>query len=661
MAGEREYLRVPPDSTGKRVRLVHGALVAYSSKSSGYTWKTGREDYVFSTGSGDWAFHLHHVYEASLTSGVLDLSYSFSKMYDGSAPVAGDTIKDPDTGSVVATVVSVTDLYNNATNIVGYGNPGHGLEIDNSGSANVRFSEGLPQLDAFGKLRVSDATLLGDYIFANGYMPDKFSTNMSHMGSSISWDSNKRAALLTNDTASGSLVAHTSNTYHHYFPGSSHLFMCTLALGDSGKAGLGRSWGLFDFQNGFHFVHREYPLGSGTIKLGVVIKSDVTGSVLDTYIWQEDWNKDKLDGTGSSGMDIDVTKDNIYWIDVQWLGAGRVRFGTYYNGERIVCHEYYHGNNVAYSLSGTAALPVCFSQRNLAATGSTSEMRVFCASVWTESNIDPQRYGDPGQRSVDVISTATTGTYTYLATMAPIEKYSNGRVNRTIYYPTNLQVMAFDSVTGENIKAEIEVRVGSVLSGLNFQPINNYSPTVQYDTSATLYGGGFAIYKAFVDSKETFDLGNVYNNMTGGSVKNYAEKGGHRMADIANITNSSTAVITWAASETPFRETIAAVSEGVDRDTMFVYIDDVEGMTEINSMTTTYYLKTVGLNQSAIYTDKALTVPLDTSGFGTYTTSTGHAHGFYGTQFYWSLIGKKYTGANPARYIIKVGWKELRQ
>jgi hypothetical protein len=149
--------------------------------------------------------------------------------------------------------------------------------------------------------------------------------------------------------------------------------------------------------------------------------------------------------------------------------------------------------------------------------------------------------------------------------------------------------------------------------------------------------------------------------MTSGSVKNYSEKGGHRMADIANITNSSTAVITWAASETPFRETIAAVSEGVDRDTMFVYIDDVEGMTEINSMTTTYYLKTVGLNQSAIYTDKALTVPLDTSGFGTYTTSTGHAHGFYGTQFYWSLVGKKYTGANPARYIVKVGWKELRQ
>jgi hypothetical protein len=48
---------------------------------------------------------------------------------------------------------------------MGYDNPEYGLDVDITGSANVRFSEGLPQLDAWGKLRVSGATHIGDYVF----------------------------------------------------------------------------------------------------------------------------------------------------------------------------------------------------------------------------------------------------------------------------------------------------------------------------------------------------------------------------------------------------------------------------------------------------------------------------------------------------------------
>lgn len=656
MAGEKAYLRIPPDSTGKRVRLVHSAQLAYSNKSSGYGWKIDRE-YELSSG---FNVHVHSVFEETTSAGILEVSFAKDSLYRNLVPVAGDTIKDISTDTVVATVVSSTDVFINGSNIIGFDNPEYGLNVDSTGSANIRFSEGIPQLDAFGKLRVSGATLLGDYVFSNSYLSDKFSTNLSHMGASISWDQNKRAAVLTTDTTSGSLVAHTSNTYHHYFPGSSHLFMATLALGDTGKTGLGRSWGLFDFQNGFHFIHKDG-------RLGVVVKSDVTGSVVDRYFWQnptigeEGWNGDNLDGTGDSDMVIDVTKDNLYWIDCQWLGAGRVRFGVYYNGQRVVIHEYFHGNNLPYPVSATASLPACFAQRNISAVGSSSEMRVFCCAVWTESNIDTVAHGEPGQRSIDKTIGATNDVYSYIGTMAPIEKYSNGRVNRSLYYPTNLQVLAFDTVTGEQAKVEIEIRVGSALSNLDFSPINTQNYTVEYDSTATFYGGGIAIYKAFVDGKETFDLTSVYNNMTTGAVKNYSEKGGHTMGVVSAITKASPAVITFADAQSPFRETIAAVSEGVDRDTMYVYLDDFEGMTEVNSMVTPYYLKLIGINQAEVYLDKNLTVPLNTTTYGTYVANSGHAHGFYGSQFYWSIVAKKYFGTNPVRIVTKVGWKELRQ
>lgn len=635
MAGERNFLRVPPDSTGKRIRLKHSAQLSYNNKLNGYSWKP---DAQYQLGAG-WEIHVHSIYEQTSTSGLLDVSYSIPIEYANTDPVVGDTIKDIDTNTVVANVLSVVDVYNNTTNIVGYENPLHGLDIDNTGSANIRFYEGVPQLDAFGKLRVSGASILGDYVFANSIMESQFSTNMLNSGTAT-WDTDKRALLLTTTSTQGDLIAHTSNTYHHYVPGSSHLAMMTVALGDSGKTGLGRSWGLFDFQNGFHFVHKDGDFG-------VVIKSDVTGAVVDTYIWQEDFNADKADGTGRSGMVLDVTKDNIYWIDIQWLGAGRARFGTYYNGERVVLHEYYHGNKFPYPISATASLPLCFAQRNVAATGSSSEMRVFCAAVWTETNIDVTALGQPGLSSIDKTISATNDSYSYIATMAPTELYANGRNNRSIYYPTELEVLAFDTVTGNPVKVEVEVVAEPVLSNLSWSAVSPSGATVEKDTTGTWYGGGMAIYKTFVDGRGLSDLTNVYNNMTTGAVKNYAERGGHRHAMVQSITNASPAVLTLQNAQHVHREGNA------------LSFSDLGGMTELNG--NTYYQKITGINTCELYLDSALTQPLNSTTFGTHVAGTGELHGYFGTRFYWTLIVKKYFGTNPARVIAKVGWKEIRQ
>jgi hypothetical protein len=643
MAGERNYLRVPPDSSGKRVRLKHSAQLTYTGKTLGYQWKS--DNYYTLTTSG-WEIHVHEIHETSTTSGILDISYDSAAEFNNLAPASGEGIRDQATNQVIATADTVIDIFNNTTNIVGFENPTNGLDIDNTGSANIRFYEGNPQLDAFGKLRVSGATLLGDYVFTNSYLPIQFSTNMAN-GANVSWDSNKRAALLSNPTTSGALVAHTSNTYHHYTPGSSHLFMATLALGDSGKQNVGRAWGLFDFQNGFHFVHREYPLGSGEYKLGIVIKSDVTGSTVDTYVWQDDWNIDKLDGTGRSQMVIDVTKDNLYWLDVQWLGAGRARFGVYHNGQRVTCHEYYHDNRFPQSISATASLPVCFSQRNFGTTGSSSEMRIFCAAVWTESPVDTSMYGQPGQEIISKTITSND-TYAYLGTMTPVELYENGRTNRTLYFPTTIDVQAFDTTTGEDVRVELEIKAESVLSNTVFAA-QTIGSSVLIDSSGTYHGGGRAIFKALVKGSANLDLTSIYSNMTTGAVKNYSENGGHRHVPISSISNSSPAVITVNYPQLRHRQGNR------------IGFMNLAGMTQLNNTGEIYYVKPTGLTTAELYTDSSLTTPLDTTTFGVHTAGTGEAQGFYGAQYYWSLVVKKYYGTNPAKIIVKIGWKEVTQ
>ena len=80
---------------------------------------------------------------------------------------------------------------------------------------------------------------------------------------------------------------------------------------------------------------------------------------------QEDFNLDKLDGTGPSGYTIDLNKMQMLYFDYSWYGAGRVRWGVRAtDGSIIFCHQM-KNNNVnleAYMRSGN--LPARFEVMN---------------------------------------------------------------------------------------------------------------------------------------------------------------------------------------------------------------------------------------------------------------------------------------------------------
>jgi hypothetical protein len=46
-----------------------------------------------------------------------------------------------------------------------------------------------------------------------------------------------------------------------------------------------------------------------------------------------------MDGTGRSGITLDVTKTQIFIVDLEWLGVGRVRLGFVIDGKIYYCHE----------------------------------------------------------------------------------------------------------------------------------------------------------------------------------------------------------------------------------------------------------------------------------------------------------------------------------
>ena len=70
---------------------------------------------------------------------------------------------------------------------------------------------------------------------------------------------------------------------------------------------------------------------------------------------QSQWNMDKMDGTGPSAYNLDISKMQMAYIDYTWYGAGFIRFGfRAVNGEIVYCHKM-SNNNVntsAYMRSG---------------------------------------------------------------------------------------------------------------------------------------------------------------------------------------------------------------------------------------------------------------------------------------------------------------------
>ena len=87
---------------------------------------------------------------------------------------------------------------------------------------------------------------------------------------------------------------------------------------------------------------------------------------IDTKIPQSQWNMDKLDGTGPSGMTLDITKMQMWFIDYAWYGAGTVRFGIRNNkGDIIYCHRIVHGNAQVEAYMRSGNLPARYEVNTL--------------------------------------------------------------------------------------------------------------------------------------------------------------------------------------------------------------------------------------------------------------------------------------------------------
>lgn len=362
------------------------------------------------------------------------------------------------------------------------------LNINPDGSINTNAGN----QDAFGRTRVSELFTLGDYKHIYGIDPN-FVDRVAN-GGLITFINNKSCATLSTTSNTLSYALHQTKFYHHYQPGKSQIVLSSVCFGYAQKNVTKRT-GYMDDRDGIYFeqVGSNTSAGINNGQLNFVIRSYVDGSASEAAIGsylrrvpQNLWNKDKCDGTGISGFNVNTSKTQLIYIDFQWLGVGRVRVGFVHNGQFIIAHEYYHSNIIDTVYLSNPNLPVRCEIFNTGITSGGS-MDQICSTVsseggYVESGIDWAISG--------ALRTTATPGRTQLPVLAIRLKNSfNGYPNRMSIRPNSISLFVeTESIESNIIKLPNVLSLSTTLNGgvLTWISVDDNSG-VEYCINATTY------------------------------------------------------------------------------------------------------------------------------------------------------------------------------
>lgn len=541
MAGERKYTRIPPESTGDRVYMIHTAEIRYDNKDLTHIWQVGSSYQLTGAvlnSNSDFLFHVHGVREETTTSGVVSVHYAALARHLGYSPEDGQEIRYGGIdGQIIAYVNGpAEDIYIPTQNIMGFDNPEFGWNIDRFGSGQITFQEGAPELTQYGELRTSNKTLVAQYLFTKNALLDQFSNSLG-TGGAIEHKSDYQAVEVSVTDITGSKATHTSNLYHPYIPGSNSLVVMATRIGDLGVDGCIRRWGMFEANDGFFFqLGRDLNNGGDGKGDGIFLVHRRTfgGVKTDNFIPQSEWNKDNLMGTGGglnpSNMKLLVNRSNQYWIDYQYLGGGSIRWGVYYRGQRVICHEMDMGNGAGtgtwlHNATGNPNLPICWATNvwdGTLATG-TKSFYAYGAGVYSEGTGGTNILEEGSFRSVDESFTITRdseyGSTHYLFSMRPVAQV-NGIDNHSLYLPKFLTVDAYDA-NGDDVRGEIRIFRKCLLKGENYKPVA-YA-TTEIDEDAYHTGHGPEIFRRPIKGPTDINFTELFNTIQYGTERVNAE------------------------------------------------------------------------------------------------------------------------------------------
>jgi hypothetical protein len=223
--------------------------------------------------------------------------------------------------------------------------------------------------------------------------------------------------------------------------------------------------------------------GAGVPAAGTDAETVAGVAATDTWYYQSEWNGDRLDGTGASGVTIDPSKGNVYQIGMQYLGFGTVSFSIEAvpsrtnNADFVTVHTLKFPNTLTATHVSQPSFPFTMAAYS---SGSTTDVSVSVGSFggFIEGGI---RYTGPRMSYFNNSGvTSSTSAYTPLFTVRNSRVY-NGRANQSV---SRLMSVGGATKSTTGLTTFYVIRNATLTGNAAFAQFSTASPTY-WDTAAT--------------------------------------------------------------------------------------------------------------------------------------------------------------------------------
>lgn len=385
--------------------------------------------------------------------------------------------------------------------------------LGGAGGGSVAIADGA-NLDAFSRLRVSQPTAVFDAQLTYNLQPTIFEQITVGSGATIAHDATNREALMTfAATPTGGAAYMQSFEHFRYQPLKSQLVAVTFNFKTAVENVL-KFAGYSDRVNGIEFQN------NGEVNQFAILSGTDVGSQVVT---QGDWNLDKLDGQGRSGILFDISKTQILIIDFQALYVGRVRVGFDIDGRIIYCHEFLHANEVTQPYIQSANLPIVC---GMVCTGTVSTtMNFVCSAVASEGGQEITSSFDFTQ---DATVVAGNNTNTHLLSIRP-KLLFNGITNRVRFGFISLNIVVIGARP-----VQWYLVLGQALTAPSFADVNDVYSAAEYDRTGTLNGAAAIVVQSGFVAATQQSRGEASSNINSRFPITLSAAGGHR--DLGTLT-----------------------------------------------------------------------------------------------------------------------------
>lgn len=234
-------------------------------------------------------------------------------------------------------------------------------------------------LDPFSKLLTCQTTQLGSHDFKTG-KASQYWDEIIVGNATSTHNANKVCIDMTCTTNSTDSVIRQTFRQFEYIKGNSQTVYMSCNIGGDPVSGNTRRIGYFDSNNGAFFE-----IDSTNFK--VVRRTSTSGSVVDNAVTQANFNVDKLDGSGPSGITIDLSKQQLFYIEFSWLGTNTLEFGVFINTKKILAHIINNANVISSAWCQSGQLPLRVENFNIGTASRAVTLEQGCSAVFSNGSV----------------------------------------------------------------------------------------------------------------------------------------------------------------------------------------------------------------------------------------------------------------------------------